>query len=171
MIPGGIVRPGALTFQDLQRYSCGSRQEQLRITPMRFLLLFLVLAFQVGAAPVVPKKGSKEFREIMAAVTDPVEDAVHQSVSFRINHIMMEKDWAFVDALPLTKAGKRINYAGTMFEEWIEEADEVLWVLLRYKRGRWYIVEREFFTTEATWIDWPHYFRAPKGILPKLKID
>mgnify|MGYP002855066565 FL=1 len=171
MIPGGIVRPGALTFQDLQRYSCGSRQEQLRITPMRFLLLFLVLAFQVGAAPVVPKKGSKEFREIMAAVTDPVEDAVHQSVSFRINHIMMEKDWAFVDALPLTKAGKRINYAGTMFEEWIEEADEVLWVLLRYKRGRWYIVEREFFTTEATWIDWPHYFRAPKGIFPKLKID
>ena len=171
MIPGGIVRPGALTFQDLQRYSCGSRQEQLRITPMRLLLLFLVLAFQVGAAPVVPKKGSKEFREIMAAVTDPVEDAVHQSVSFRINHIMMEKDWAFVDALPLTKAGKRINYAGTMFEEWIEEADEVLWVLLRYKRGRWYIVEREFFTTEATWIDWPHYFRAPKGIFPKLKID
>ena len=138
---------------------------------MRFLLLFLVLAFQAGAAPVVPEKGSREFREIMAAVTDPVEDAVHQAVTFRIKHIMMEKDWAFVDALPLTKAGKRINYAGTMFEEWIEEADEVLWVLLRYKRGRWYIVEREFFTTEATWIDWPHYFRAPKGIFPKLKID
>jgi len=139
---------------------------------MRLLLLLaLLLGSQVGAAPVVPKKGSKEFREIMAAVTVPVEDAVHQSVTFRINHIMMEKDWAFVDALPLTKAGKRINYAGTMFEEWIEEADEVLWVLLRYKRGRWYIVEKEFFTIEATWIDWPHYFRAPKGIFPKLKID
>jgi hypothetical protein len=139
---------------------------------MRLLLLLaLLLGSRVGAAPVVPKKGSKEFREIMAAVTDPVEDAVHQAVTFRINHIMMEKDWAFVDALPLTKAGKRINYAGTMFEEWIEEADEVLWVLLRYKRGRWYIVEKEFFTTEATWIDWSHYFRAPKGIFPKLKID
>ena len=139
---------------------------------MRLLLLLtLLLGSQVGAAPVVPKKGSKEFREIMAAVTDPVEDTVHQSVTFRINHIMMEGDWAFVDALPLTKAGKRINYAGTMFEEWIEEADEVLWVLLRYKRGRWYIVEKEFFTIEATWIDWPHYFRAPKGIFPKLKID
>lgn len=135
------------------------------------LLLSLLLTSLLGAAPVTPKKESKEFREIMAAVTDPVEDAVHQTVTFRINHIMMEKDWAFVDALPLTKAGKRINYAGTMFEEWVDEADEVLWVLLRHKRGRWYIVEKEYFTTEATWADWSRYFRAPSGIFPKRKLD
>ena len=138
---------------------------------MRALLLVFLLPLLAGAAPVVPQKGSKEFREIMAAVTDPVEDAVHQTVTFRINHIRMEKGWAFVDALPLTKEGKRINYAGTMFEDWIEEADEVLWVLLRYKRGRWYIVEKEFFTAEGTWIDWPRYFRAPQGIFPKPEIE
>ncbi|MBB07590.1 MAG: hypothetical protein CMP28_05115 [Roseibacillus sp.] len=138
---------------------------------MRALLLVFLLPLVAGAAPVVPQKGSKEFREIMAAVTDPVEDAVHQTVTFRINHIRMEKGWAFVDALPLTKEGKRINYAGTMFEDWIEEADEVLWVLLRYKRGRWYIVEKEFFTAEGTWIDWPRYFRAPQGIFPKPEIE
>ena len=102
---------------------------------MRYFFCLLTLVTVVGAAPVVPGKESKAFREIMAAVADPVEDAVHQKVKFRINHIMMEKDWAFVDALPLTMEGKRINYAGTMFEEWIEEADEVLWVLLRYKRA------------------------------------
>ena len=138
---------------------------------MRALLFVFLLPLIAGAAPVVPQKGSKEFREIMAAVTDPVEDAVHQTVTFRINHIRMEKGWAFVDALPLTKEGKRINYAGTMFEDWIEEADEVLWVLLRYKRGRWYIVEKEFFTAEGTWIDWPRYFRAPQGIFPKPEIE
>ena len=135
------------------------------------LILSLLLASLADAAPVTPKKESKEFREIMAAVTDPVEDAVHQPVTFRINHIKMEKDWAFVDALPLTKAGKRINYAGTMFEEWVEEADEVLWVLLRFKRGRWYIVEKEYFTSEATWADWAQYFRAPAGIFPKRELD
>ena len=138
---------------------------------MRFLPLLFLLPSLVVAAPVEPEKGSKEFREIMEAVTDPVEDAVHQPVSFRINHIRMEKDWAFVDALPLTKEGKRLDYAGTMFEDWIEEADEILWVLLRQKRGRWYIVEKEFFTVEATWVDWPKYFRAPQGIFPQLKID
>ncbi len=136
-----------------------------------FLILSLLLTSLAGAAPVTPKKGSKEFREIMAAVNDPIEDAVHQPVTFRINHIRMENDWAFVDAMPLTKAGKRINYAGTMFEDWVDEADEVLWVLLRYKRGRWYIVEKEYFTTEATWADWPQYFRAPLGIFPKREID
>ena len=134
-------------------------------------LLFVSLGCIGSAAPVVPKKDSKEFREIMAAVSDPVEDAVHQPVTFKINHIKMENGWAFVDALPLTKAGKRINYAGTMFEDWIEEADEVLWVLLRYKRNRWYIVQKEFFTTEATWVDWPQYFRAPAGIFPTLKFE
>ena len=138
---------------------------------MRYFFCLLLLVSGVAAAPVVPAPESKEFREIMAVVTDPVEDAVHQKVTFRINHIMVEKDWAFVDALPLTTGGERINYAGTMFEEWIDEADEVLWVLLRYKRGRWYIVEKEFFTTEGTWIDWSQYFRAPEGIFPKHEID
>ena len=52
-----------------------------------------------------------------------------------------------------------------------EDADEVLWVLLRFKRGRWYIVEKVFFTTEATWVDWAKYFRAPPAIFPKLNID
>ena len=155
----------------LERCSCGRGPEKIRIHAMRFIFCFLVVVSVLEAAPVVPAKESKAFREIMAAVADPVEDAVHQKVKFRINHIMMEKDWAFVDALPLTAEGKRIDYAGTMFEEWIEEADEVLWVLLRYKRGRWYIVEKEFFTTEATWIDWPQYFRAPSGIFPKRKFN
>ena len=158
-------------FRAWECYSCGGGLKQLGIRAMRSFLLLLFLISGASAAPVVPAKDSKELREIMAAVSDPVEDAVHQPVQFRINHIMMEKGWAFVDALPLTRQGKRINYAGTMFEEWVEEADEVLWVLLRYKRGRWYIVEKEFFTVEATWIDWPRYFRAPRGIFPKPKID
>ena len=138
---------------------------------MHRIFFYLILVSGLEASPVTPAKESKAFREIMAAVADPVEDAVHQKVKFRINHIMMQKDWAFVDALPLTMEGKRIDYTGTMFEEWIEEADEVLWVLLRYKRGRWYIVEKEFFTTEATWIDWPQYFRAPSGIFPRRKFN
>jgi len=163
--------PGGGQFRVRECYSCGGGLKQLGIRAMRSFLLLLLLISGASATPVVPAKDSKELREIMAAVADPVEDAVHQPVKFRINHIKMEKGWAFVDALPLTKQGKRISYAGTMFEEWVEEADEVLWVLLRYKRGRWYIVEKEFFTVEATWIDWPRYFRAPGGIFPKPKID
>ena len=140
----------------------------MRILP---LLLLLALAPLAGAVPVTPKEGSKELKEILAAVQDPVEDAVHQPVTLKVNHLKIENGWAFLDALPLTKAGKRLNYKGTMYEDWVEDADEVLWVLLRHKRGRWYIVQKLYFTTEATWVEWPRYFRAPPGIFPKLKID
>ena len=131
-------------------------------------LLFVPL---LAAAPVTPKEGSKEHTEILAAVEDPIEDAVHQPVTFKVNHLKVDGDWAFLDAIPLDKNGKRLSYTGTMFEDWIEEADEVLWVLLRKKRDRWYIVEKVFFTTETTWIEWPRYFRAPPGIFPKPRLD
>lgn len=139
---------------------------------MRILVaLSLLLPSLLIAAPATPKVGSKEYVAILAAVSDPVEDAVHQKVTLKVNHLKIENGWAFIDALPQTKAGKQLNYQGTMFEEWVDEADEVLWVLLRFKRGRWYIVEKVFFTTEATWVDWAQFFRAPPGIFPKLKID
>ncbi|MEO1835209.1 MAG: hypothetical protein ABGZ49_06910 [Akkermansiaceae bacterium] len=139
---------------------------------MRILLaLSLLLPTLLTAAPVTPKAGSKEYLAIIAAVSDPVEDAVHQPVKLEVKHLKMENGWAFLDAVPLTKAGKQMTYQGTMFEEWTEDADEVLWVLLRFKRGRWYIVEKVFFTTEATWVDWAKYFRAPPAIFPKLNID
>ncbi|NIP96631.1 MAG: hypothetical protein GWO24_25635 [Akkermansiaceae bacterium] len=64
-----------------------------------------------------------------------------------------------------------MTYEGTMYQDWTEDADEVLWVLLRNKRGRWYIVEKVFFTTDVTWVEWPQYFRAPPGIFPKLRLE
>jgi hypothetical protein len=88
-----------------------------------------------------------------------------------VKHLLVEDGWAFLDALPLTKEGKPMSYKGTMFEDWVEEADEVLWVLLRQKRGRWYIVEKVFFTTEATWAEWAQQFHAPPAIFPKVNLE
>lgn len=131
----------------------------------------LLLPPVLSAEPLTPKPDSKERADILAAVEDPIEDALHKDVTFKVNHLVIDGDWAFLDALPLTKDGKPMTYAGTMFEDWVEEADEVLWVLLRNKRGRWYIVEKVFFTTEATWAEWPKYFRAPPTIFPKVKAE
>ncbi len=139
---------------------------------MRLLpALLALMAPLLAAGPVTPKAGSKDRKDILDAVRDPIEDVLHREVTFKVNHLMVEKGWAFLDALPLTKDGKQMPYAGTMFEEWVDDADEVLWVLLRSKRGRWYIVEKVFFATDVTWVEWPRYFRAPPGIFPKLKLE
>jgi hypothetical protein len=47
-----------------------------------FLALSLLLTPLVPAVPVEPKPDSKELQEILAAVTDPNEDALHQAVTF-----------------------------------------------------------------------------------------
>lgn len=139
---------------------------------MRLLFAWFVLVSPlVFAAPITPKPDSEQYRDILAAVIDPVEDAVHQPVTLKVKHLKVENGWAFLDALPVTKAGKPIDYRGTMYQDWVDETDEVLWVLLRYKRDRWYIVEKIFFTAEATWTEWPQYFRAPPGIFPKLEFE
>ena len=65
-----------------ERCSCGRGPEKIRLHAMRFVFCFLILVSVLEAAPVVPAKESKAFREIMAAVADPVEDAVHQKVKF-----------------------------------------------------------------------------------------
>lgn len=135
------------------------------------LIVVLLTAPLLAGDPVPLKEGDKNRTEILSVVRDPIEDALHQEVSFKINHLVMQDGWAFLDAVPLTKDGKAMNYKGTMFEEWVDEADEVLWILLRNKGERWYIVEKVFFTTDATWVEWPRYFRAPQGIFPKLKLE
>ena len=139
---------------------------------MRLLLVFALLILPVAAETAyTPKAGTKERTEILDAIRDPVEDALHQEVTFQVKHLVVKDGWAFFDGLPLTKAGKKVSYKGTMYEEWVEDADEVLWVLLRNKRGRWYIVNKVFFTTDVTWVEWPKYYRAPAEIFPKLKLD
>ena len=134
---------------------------------MKPLLLSLLLALPVLAGDVwTPKPGSTERTAILDAIRDPLEDHIHQKVIFRVSHLKVQDNWAFLMAEARTKDDKPINYKGTIFEHDAEEWDEGVIAILRYKRNRWYVVNHSFFASDVWWHGMHEPLRAPKAIFP-----
>ncbi len=135
---------------------------------MRFLLLFLIIPFTAlaGEKAHTPKTGTKERTDILDAIRDPLEDALKQPIIFRVNHLKVQDGWAFLIGTPRTKADKPIDYKNTRYKWEAEEADEILVSLMRFKRGRWYVVTHGLFSTDVWWIGLDKEYGAPTGIFP-----
>ena len=105
---------------------------------MKILLaaLLLTINHSLYAGDVfTPPKGDKLRTEILNAVRDPLEDHVHVEVIFRVEHLLVKDDWAFLMAEGRTKNDKPIDYKGTRLEHEAKNFDEGVIALLRYKRG------------------------------------
>lgn len=138
---------------------------------MKVLLVLLVLTTPLFAGDVfTPAKGDKLRTDILDAVRDPFEDHVHIKVIFRVNHLLVKDDWAFLMAEGRTKDDKPIDYTGTYFESDAKEFDEGVIALLRFKRGRWYVVTSSYFSSDVWWLGIHETYRAPKAIFPKLDL-
>ncbi len=141
---------------------------------MRTLILLLalcpVLAFAAEKAHT-PKPGSKERTDVLNAIRDPLEDALKQPIIFRVTHLKVQDGWAFLIGTPRTKDDKPIDYTKTRYKWEAEEMDEILVALMRYKRGRWYVVTHGLFSTDVWWIGLDKNYKAPSAIFPKLPKD
>lgn len=133
-----------------------------------FLLFFVSTLGLAAEKPYTPKPGTKERTDILNAIRDPLEDALHQPIIFRVDHLKVQDGWAFLIGIPRTKDDKPINYEGTFHEGDAEYADELLVCLMRFKRGRWYVVTHGLFTNDVWWIGLDEQYKAPKGIFPAL---
>lgn len=135
---------------------------------MRLLLLFLLIPFATLTAEEAhtPKTGTKERTDILNAIRDPLEDALKQPIIFRVDHLKVQDGWAFLIGTPRTKDDKPIDYKNTRFQWEAEEADEILVSLMRFKRGRWYVVTHGLFSTDVWWIGLDKEYGAPTAIFP-----
>lgn len=138
-----------------------------------FLLLLALFPFLGFAAEKVhtPKPGSKERTDILNAIRDPLEDALKQTIIFRVDHLKVQDGWAFLIGTPRTKNDKPIDYRNTRFKGEAEEMDEILIALMRFKRGRWYVVTHGLFSNDVWWIGLDKEYKAPSAIFPKVPKD
>lgn len=104
-------------------------------TLLALFLLTLLPSFAEKAHN--PKTGTKERTDILNAIRDPLEDTLHQPLIFRVDHLKVQDNWAFLIGTPRTKDDKPVNYKGTRFEGEADLADELLVCLLRFKQNRW----------------------------------
>ena len=68
-------------------------------------------------AQYTPEKGSAERKAITGALRVKEEKKVKQSVVFKIDHLKVQDDWAFLFGAPRRPDGGKLNYSKTPYAE------------------------------------------------------
>ena len=119
-----------------------------------------------AAVPHVPEKGSVERKAIVDALRAPVEKQLKQPVIFKIDHLKVQNNWAFLNGRPQNPDGSAIDYTNTVYQDAVDSGafDDGIVALLRKVNGKWKVVQYVIGATDVPYVDWDKKYRAPKGI-------
>jgi hypothetical protein len=138
---------------------------------LRFLLPALVIiCAAAGAASAqgarTPAPGSAERKAIADALRAPVEKELRQKVVFKIDHLKVSGDWAFLRGVPQRPGGGRVDYSATPYQQRIEDGvfDDWICALLRKRAGKWQVVRYVIGATDVVYEGWDEEYKAPPAI-------
>ncbi len=131
-----------------------------------FCLLFLLVSV-VGFSQGTPKPNTDR-RAILEALRDPVEKDLKQKVIFKVNHLKVHDNWAFLTGQSLTPGGKKIDYRKTKYKDAVnsDAFDDWICALLQKKGKTWRVVQFAIGATDVVWDGWHLKYKAPKAIFP-----
>ena len=117
-----------------------------------------------------PKFGGAERVAILDALRVPVQKDIGQRVVFRVSWMKSEGGFAFIDGEPLQPSGRSIDYRTTKFATAVRDGvfGGGVDALLRWRDGRWEIVDYDLGATDVVWEPWEAQYGAPHGIFPSL---
>jgi len=123
-------------------------------------------AFARQQQPYTPKQGDAERRAITDALRAPVEKQLKQKVVFKIDHLKVQGDWAFLRGVPQQPGGGALDYKGTPYGDAVEAGafDDGIVALLRKRKGGWQVVQFVVGATDVPYVDWDKKYRAPSAI-------
>ena len=141
---------------------------------LRRLRLFLPALFILFAAAGVvsaqetntPAPGSAERKAIADALRAPVEKELKQKVVFKIDHLKVSGDWAFLRGVPQRPGGGKVDYNATPYRQRIEDGvfDDWICALLRKRAGKWQVVKYVIGATDVVYEGWDEEYKAPSSI-------
>jgi hypothetical protein len=146
------------------------------ILAFSFVLLCIVVAIAqsggriqgapVDTKPYTPERGSPERKAILDSLRVPVEKQLKQPVIFKVDHLLVQKGFAFLRGMPQKPDGSEIDYTGTVYQEAIDEGafDGGVFALLRNVNGKWRVVQYVIGATDVPYVDWDKKYRAPRAI-------
>ena len=106
---------------------------------------------------------------LTAALAPRVSAEIGRPVSFTVETMRVENDWAWVVAQPWTPEGAQIDWSQTRYAE--RAAEGVLdgggttYALLKRENGRWRVVDFAVGPTDVAWADWPQRHGAPSSLM------
>ena len=128
-----------------------------------FLLSITSIA-QTGV--YTPDKGSPERKQILDALRGPVEAELKKSVVFKVDHLKVQGEWAFLRGVPQQPGGKAMEYKGTAYQEAIDAGafDDWICALMRKQGGKWRVIRYVIGATDVAYEGWDREFKAPSAI-------
>jgi hypothetical protein len=119
-----------------------------------------------AAVPHVPEKGSVERKAIADALRAPVEKRLKQPVIFKIDHLKVQNNWAFLNGRPQQSDGSAIDYTNTVYKDAVDSGafDDGIVALLRKVKDKWTVVQYVIGATDVPYVEWDKKYRAPKAI-------
>jgi hypothetical protein len=117
------------------------------VKPAALLMLLLCSAI-ARDQPYTPRSGAKG------------------KVVFKIDHLGVQGDWAFLRGVPRQRGGGAMSYRGTVYQEAIDAGafDDGIVALLRKRRGKWQVVKYVIGATDVPYVEWDKEYRAPSAI-------
>lgn len=105
-------------------------------------------------------------RAILDAARVPVAAKLGKPVMFRVAHLGVSGDWAFLRAQMQGPGGALVDYAGTPFADAARNGtvSHTYAALLRRQGTEWVVVDRAIAPTDVAWADWATRHGAPRAI-------
>jgi hypothetical protein len=139
----------------------------------RFKIQILCCLFSIAlfcgstfAQAYTPKLGSVERKALVDALRIPVEKELRKKVVFKIDHLKVLDDWAFIRGIPLQPDGNAMDYQGTPHQEAIKEGmfDDGICALLKKQGDKWTVIIYQIGATDVPWVGWSEEYKAPASI-------
>jgi hypothetical protein len=123
----------------------------------------IVAIAQVAAQDAVDAATRKA---ILDSARVPVAEALGKPVLFRVSHLGVTGDWAFLRAEMEGPGGQPVDYRGTPLAENAANgaASHTYAALLRRKGAGWVVVDKAIAPTDVAWEGWAAEHRAPPSI-------
>jgi hypothetical protein len=132
------------------------------------ITLFGAPSISAQSRPYTPDKGSAERKAITEALRVPVEKKLKQEVIFKIDHLTVQRGWAFLLGTPRRPDGGQIDYRYTAYAEAYKAGafDDGVMALLHKVGGQWRVVQYVIGATDVAYLGWDRKFHAPAAIFP-----
>ena len=105
-------------------------------------------------------------KAILDSARVPVAEALGKPVLFRVSHLAVSGNWAFLRAEMEGPGGAPVDYAGTPMADAAQHgvASRTYAALLQRTGSGWTVMDKAIGPTDVAWEDWPARHRAPPEI-------
>lgn len=120
------------------------------------------------AAPAAPSPEA-ESQALLDALTPVLSADLGQPVSFTIDTVRVDNDWAWLVVQPQAAGGGAVDWPRTRYAtqaaEGVLDGGGTTYALLKRESGAWRVVDFVVGPTDVAYGDWPERHGAPAGLM------